>query len=53
MIANSGEVMGGVKSAMDLFSSKGGTALGAAVEAFAQTPTGAALLKKLIGDDAH
>lgn len=47
VIANTGNVSTGVDSVMDLFSSKGGTALGGAVEAFAQTEQGAAVLKAL------
>ena len=42
-------VIGGVSGVMELLSAKGGTQLGAAVEAFAQTPTGAAIVKKLNG----
>jgi flotillin len=44
VIANTGNVSEGVSSVMDLFSSKGGTALGAMGEAFAQTDTGAEIL---------
>ena len=51
VIANTGNVVGGVQTVMDLFSSKGGTAVGAALEALAQTPAGAALLKKLNGEE--
>lgn len=46
VIANAGDVNTGVKSAMDLFSPKGGTAVGGALEALAQTDMGAGLLKK-------
>ena len=54
VIANAGDVVGGVSNVMELMTSKGGTQLGAAVEAFAQTPVGAALVKKLNGGDtAH
>lgn len=49
VIANAGAPMEGVKSVMDLFTSKGGTNIGAALEAFVQTPTGAALLKQITG----
>ena len=49
VIANSGEVMPGVKSVMELLTPKGGTQLGAMVEAFKQTPAGAALLGHLNG----
>ncbi len=47
VIANTGSVTNGVNNAMDLFSSKGGTAIGAAVEGFAQTPQGAKVLENL------
>lgn len=47
VIANTGEVIGGVKNVMDLFSAKGGTALGSMVEALAQTPEGEKLLSSV------
>lgn len=47
VIANSGQPTEGVSSVMDLFTSKGGTNLAAGVEAFAQSPMGEALLKRL------
>ncbi len=47
VIANSGDVNSGMNSVMDLLSAKGGTALGAAVEAFKQTPAGEALLNNI------
>lgn len=50
VIANSGGVTDGVKNVMDLFTSKGGTQLGAMVEAFAQTPTGKQLIN---GSEKH
>lgn len=56
VIANTGDVVGGVSNVMDLFTSKGGTQLGSMVEAFKQTPAGAALLRKLNGEqgkEAH
>lgn len=46
VISNSGDVISGVKGAMDLFTSKGGSHVGAALEAFIQTPVGAELAKK-------
>jgi flotillin len=49
VIANAGNVTSGVTSAMDLLSSKGGTQLGAMVEAFKQTPAGAEVLRTLNG----
>jgi flotillin len=49
VIANTGDAISGVSNVMDLFTSKGGTQLGAMAEAFAQSPAGAALLKKING----
>lgn len=46
VIANSGDAGSGMTSVMDLFSSKGGTNMAAAVEGFAQSPMGEAMLKK-------
>lgn len=39
--------MSGVKSAMEVLSSKGGTQIGAMLEAFAQTDAGKALLTRV------
>jgi len=47
VIANTGNVSNGVDSVMDLFSSKGGTAIGSTLEAMANTEQGQALLAKL------
>jgi flotillin len=47
VIANGGSASEGVSNVMDLFSSKGGTGLAAAVEAFAQSDLGADLLGRL------
>lgn len=44
VIANAGNVIDGVKSTMDLFSAKGGLQVGAALEALANTETGAAVI---------
>lgn len=52
VIANTGAPVDGVKNVMDLFTSKGGTQLGAMVEAMAQTPVGAAIVNKLSGNGA-
>lgn len=52
VIANTGDAISGVSNVMDLFTSKGGTQLGAMAEAFAQSPTGSALLKKFNGAGA-
>ena len=46
VIANTGDVNTGVSNIMDLFTSKGGTAVGGALDAFANTDQGAALMKK-------
>lgn len=61
IIANTGDVNGGVKNVMELFSAKGGLSAGAALEAFANTEQGGRLLgkfgltvdaaKKMMGDD--
>jgi len=48
VIANSGDVSGGVKSLMDLFTTKGGTNIGGMIEALKQTPAGAAIFDKLV-----
>jgi flotillin len=45
VIANTGHVNTGVSNVMDLFSSKGGTALAGAVEALAQSEKGQAVLE--------
>lgn len=47
IIANAGNVENGMKSIMDIFSSNGGTHIGAMFEGFAQTEQGEALLKKV------
>jgi len=47
VIANTGGVVNGMKSVMDLFTPAGGTAVGAALEGLAQTPVGAAIVDKL------
>lgn len=49
VIANAGDVVGGVSNVMELLTTKGGTQLGAMAEAFGQTPAGAAIMKKLNG----
>lgn len=49
VIANTGEVVGGVQKVMDLFTSKGGTQLAGMVEALGQTPAGHAIITKLTG----
>lgn len=48
VIANSGDASTGVKNAMELLSSKGGTSLAGMVEAFAQSPAGEALMSKFL-----
>jgi flotillin len=47
IIANTGNPVSGVGNVMDLFSAKGGTQLGAMVEAFAQSENGKAILSKV------
>ena len=47
IIANSGNVENGMKGLMDIFSSTGGTNIGAMFEGFAQTEQGQALLAKI------
>lgn len=46
IITNAGDPVGGMNSVMDLFNSKGGTQLGAMMEALAHTKNGKALLEK-------
>jgi flotillin len=54
VIANTGDVTTGINKVTDLFTSQGGLSAGAALEAFANTDAGAALLKKfgITHDDA-
>jgi flotillin len=47
IIANAGNVENGMKGIMDIFSSNGGTHVGAMFEGFAQTEAGQAMLNKL------
>ncbi len=47
VIANTGKPTEGVSSVMDLFTSKGGTELGAMLEGVAQSPVGKAFLDKI------
>ena len=47
VIANTGAVTDGVKNVMDLFTSQGGTQIGAMLEGIAQTPVGGAVVKAL------
>lgn len=48
VIANAGNAISGVETAMDLFSTKGGTAVGSMLEGLAQTEQGQALLGRLV-----
>jgi flotillin len=48
VIANSGSPGAGITNVMDLFSSKGGTELGAMLEGFVASDTGKALLNKVL-----
>jgi flotillin len=50
VIANTGAAVDGVKSVMDLFTSKGGAQMGAMVEALAQNPVVGSVLKRLGGN---
>jgi flotillin len=47
IIANTGEPVAGVSKVMELFSAKGGTQIGAMIEAVAQTKNGKAVLETL------
>lgn len=47
VIVNGGTVPEGMKGAMEIFTPKGGTLIASAVEGFAQTEVGEALLKKM------
>lgn len=47
VIANAGDASTGMKSAMDLFSAKGGTQLGAMLEGLAQTEAGKAVIERV------
>ena len=44
VISNTGSPTSGLNNVMELFSSKGGTEVGAAIQAFAQTPIGESIL---------
>jgi len=48
VIANNGTVTGGITSLGDILSSSGGTNIGALLEGLVQTPTGKALVDKLV-----
>lgn len=51
IIANGGDVNSGLKSIGDLFSSKGGTAIGSLLEGLANTTQGKALVDKVVSED--
>lgn len=51
VISNSGTPGSGISDVMDLFSSKGGTAVGSMLEGLANTGQGQAFLGKLFGDE--
>lgn len=51
VIANTGNASSGLNSVMDIFSSKGGTEVGAMLEGFANTPKGQELIGKFLGSD--
>lgn len=50
IIANTGEPVAGASKVMELFTPKGGTQIGAALEALAQTEVGAAIVSRLTGE---
>ncbi len=50
VISNTGTPAAGISGVMDLFSSKGGQSIGALLEGLNNTPTGADLLDKVLGD---
>ena len=52
VIANSGDVQSGITKLTDVFTPAGGTSIGSMLEAVAQTPAGAALIAKFVGDAA-
>lgn len=49
VIANNGSVTGGINSLGELFTSQGGTNIGALLEGMSQTPAGKALMDKIVG----
>lgn len=49
VIANNGTVTGGISSLGELFTSQGGTNIGALLEGVSQTPAGKALMDKFVG----
>ena len=51
VIANNGSVTGGINSLGELFTSQGGTNIGALLEGMSQTPAGKALMDKIVGSD--
>lgn len=53
IISNSGDPVGGLNNVMDLFSTTGGTKVGAMLEAFGNTDAGKAIGDKLLGAKAE
>ena len=51
VVANAGDPSSGLNSVMDLFSSKGGTALGTMLQGLANTEQGKKVLEKVVGED--
>lgn len=51
VISNAGKPAEGLTSVMDIFTSKGGQALGAALEGFVNSPTGEKIARKVLGED--
>lgn len=50
VIANAGDPVSGMNSVMDMFTSKGGTAIGTMLQGLANTPEGKKLVDKVLGD---
>jgi len=50
IIANSGDIDGGIKSFGQAFSAKGGLEIGSMLESFISTPAGEALVTKVVGN---
>jgi flotillin len=53
VIANGGSAPEGVSNLMELFSSKGGTSLASALEAFTQSPMGGDIISRLTGTNTN
>lgn len=51
IIANAGSIEGGLKSTLEIFSSKGGTEIGAMLEGFKNTPVGEKIINAIAKDE--